>query len=218
MGLPLKKSAATLGFDALIYILSASRDGASTLGCGTLKMLCLWVFLGTIGLLSAGSIVWTTLRAGISPMPSSGKATRAMLDLIPENAGDCTVELGSGWGGLARALSRRRPEADIVAYELSFLPWLWSMGIARLAGHQRVTFVRRNFFDTELGEADVVLCYLFPGAMERLSKRLTQLKPGSVIISNTFRLPGWEPDEVVELDDLYRTPVYRYVVGREDAS
>jgi len=36
-----------------------------------------------------------------------------------------------------------------------------------------------------------------------------------VIISNTFRLPGWQPDEVVELDDLYRTRVYRYVVGRK---
>ena len=181
-------------------------------------MLYLWVILGTIGLLSAGSIVWTTLRAGISPLPSSRKATRAILDLIPESTGQCMVELGSGWGGLARALACRRPEADIVAYELSFLPWLWSMGIARLTRQQRVEFVRNDFFDTELGEADVVLCYLFPGAMERLSERLNELKVGSVVISNTFRLPGWEPDEIIELDDLYRTPVYRYVVGREGAS
>jgi len=141
-----------------------------------------------------------------------------MLDLIPENAGDCMVELGSGWGGVARAAARRRPGAKIVAYELSLLPWLWSMGIALLAGYQRVTFVRRDFFEAELGEADVVLCYLFPGAMDRLSERLSDLNVGSVVISNTFRLPGWEPDEVVELDDLYRTPVYRYVVGRGDAS
>jgi hypothetical protein len=180
-------------------------------------MLSLWLTLGTIGLLSAASIVWTTLRSGISPMPSSGKATRAMLDLIPESTGQCMVELGSGWGGLARALARRRPEADIVAYELSFLPWLWSVGLARLAGHQRVAFVRKDFFEVELGEADLVFCYLFPGAMERLSERLKELKVGSVVISNTFRLPGWEPDEVIELDDLYRTPVYRYVVPRKDA-
>jgi len=173
------------------------------------------ILVGAVVLLLAISIVWTTLRVGISPMPSSPKATRAILGLIPDTAGDRIVELGSGWGGLARAAARHRPEADVVAYELSWLPWLWSTAVARLRGQPEITFLRRNFFDADLSETDVVLCYLFPGAMEQLAKRLTQLKPGSIILSNTFRLPGWEPDEVIELNDLYRTHVYRYVVGRE---
>ena len=171
-----------------------------------------------IGLLLAVSIVWTTLRVGISPMPSSAKATRAILDLIPGNSGERFAELGSGWGRLALAVTSQRPEAHVVAYELSWLPWLWSIGVARLRGRQEIEFVRQDFFDADLGDTDVVLCYLFPGAMERLAKSLTQLKAGSVIISNTFRLPGWQPDEVVELDDLYRTRVYRYVVGRDVGS
>ena len=53
--------------------------------------------------------------------------------------------------------------------------------------------------------------------MERLAERLMQLKPGSAIISNTFRVPGWQPDEVVELADLYRTRVYRYVLGGDSS-
>ncbi len=173
------------------------------------------IIVGAVGLLLAASIVWTTLRVGISPMPSSAKATRAILDLIPGNAGEQIAELGSGWGRLALAVTSHRPEAHVMAYELSLLPWVWSIGVARLMGRQRIEFVRRDFFDADLGDTDVVLCYLFPGAMERLAKRLPHLKAGSVIISNTFRLPGWQPDEVVELDDLYRTRVYRYVVGRK---
>jgi hypothetical protein len=175
-------------------------------------MSCISIVIVGVALLLAVSIVWTTLRVGISPMPSSAKATRAILDLIPGTAGERFAELGSGWGKLALAVTSQRPKAHVVAYELSFLPWLWSIGLARLLGRQEIEFVRRDFFDADLGDADVVLCYLFPGAMERLAKRLTHLKAGSIIISNTFRLPGWEPDEVVELDDLYRTRIYRYVV------
>jgi len=176
------------------------------------------IIVGAVGLLVAVSIVWTTVRVGMSPMPSSAKATRAILDLIPGNAGERIAELGSGWGGLALAVTSHRPEAHVMAYELSLLPWMWSIGVARLMGRQEIEFVRRDFFDADLSETDVVLCYLFPGAMERLAEPLTHLKAGSVIISNTFRLPGWQPDEVVELDDLYRTRVYRYVVGRDESS
>ncbi len=176
------------------------------------------IIVVAVALLLAVSVVWTTLRVGISPMPSSAKATRAILDLIPGNAGERIAELGSGWGGLALAVTRHRPEAHVMAYELSLLPWVWSIGVARLMGRQEIEFVRRDFFDADLGDTDVVLCYLFPGAMERLAERLTHLKAGSIIISNTFRLPGWQPDEMVELDDLYQTRIYRYVVGRDVGS
>jgi len=174
------------------------------------------ILVVSVGLLLAGSIVWTTLRVGIPPMPSSPRATRALLGLIPQSSGARFVDLGSGWGTLALAVARQRPEARVVAYELSLLPWLWSIGLARLLGRRGVRFVRRDFFSADLRDADVVLCYLFPDAMEQLAERLRELEAGSIVLSNTFRLPGWQPDEVVELNDLYRTRIYRYVVGRED--
>ena len=40
-----------------------------------------------------------------------------------------------------------------------------------------------------------------------------RLKPGTVVISNTFRMPGWEPEKVVQLNDLHRTSIYRYIVA-----
>ncbi len=189
----------------------AERGGQGNRGQ---RMSNLAIFAGAVGLLLAASIVWTTLRVGISPMPSSAKATRAIVELIPGNAGDRFAELGSGWGTLALAVTSHRPKAHVVAYELSLLPWVWSILMARLRGREKIEFVRRDFFDADLSATDVVLCYLFPGGMERLAKMLTHLKPGAIVISNTFRLPGWQPDEVVTLDDLYRTRVYRYVVGQ----
>ena len=196
----------------------AARNGGLHPCYRSLKMSYISFLLVIAALLVGLSIVWTTLRVGIPPMPSSSKATRAILSLIPVKAGERIAELGSGWGGLALAVTRHQHTAQVVAYELSLLPWLWSIAVARLTGRQNIEFIRGDFFDADLTDTDVVLCYLFPDAMERLAKELRSLKPGSIIISNTFRLPGWQPDELIELDDLYRTRIYRYVVNRNERS
>jgi hypothetical protein len=58
-----------------------------------------------------------------------------------------------------------------------------------------------------LDDASLAVCYLFTGAMQRLSERL----PASVVvITSTFALPGRTPAQTLRADDLYRTPVYRY--------
>ena len=79
-------------------------------------------------------------------------------------------------------------------------------------GARRPRFVRRDLFEADLSEMSWVFCYLHGDAMKRLSVRLEQFSPGTVVVTNTFRLPGWEPESVVTLSDLYSTRIYRYVV------
>ena len=45
--------------------------------------------------------------------------------------------------------------------------------------------------------------------MPRLADKLEGLS--LVVVSNTFALPGWQPDKRVKLRDRHRTPVYRYL-------
>lgn len=67
------------------------------------------------------SIVWSTLRTGISPTKSSGKASRAMLNLVDDCVVDGPiVDLGSGWGTLVIPLARKYPNQQVIGYELSF--------------------------------------------------------------------------------------------------
>ena len=55
------------------------------------------------------------------------------------------------------------------------------------------------------------VCYLYPGAMRQLKEKfIKELKPGTMIISNTFAIPGWIPQQVWEVNDLYKTKIYRY--------
>lgn len=173
------------------------------------------LFLGLVAMLLAGmlSIVFHTLRTGISPMPTSPRVRRQLLTLLPPEQEGTLLELGSGWGDLAFALADRCPRAHVVAYELSPLPYAFSRLRLRLAPRPNLQFVREDFFRASFAEASAIVCYLFPGAMSRLAPRFSsELRPGTRILSHTFALRGWTPQHTLVVDDLYRTPIYLYEV------
>ena len=172
-------------------------------------MIELWV-LG-LALAAMLSVLWGTLRSGISPMPSSAKARDAILDLLPGELEGEILELGSGWGGLAFSLAKRCPQASVRGYETSLLPWLFSVVRLRVSGVENLSFHRRDFRELDFSVGQVLVCYLYPGAMSVLAEALGgKLPEGGLLISNTFALPGWKPRQLLELNDLYRTRVYCY--------
>ncbi len=71
-----------------------------------------------------GSILVTTLRTGVPPMPSNSHVAATMLALVPADTRGVIYELGAGWGGFAVRLAWRCPAARVIAYELSPLPFI----------------------------------------------------------------------------------------------
>ncbi len=172
------------------------------------------VVLVVLLFIGALSLVYYTLRFKISPMPSSSKVKRVVEQALPTKIEGKIYELGCGWGTLAFRLAAYHPEAEIHAYEVSPLPWLFAYFRARLYPYPNFHLYWEDFFRTPLTDAKVVVCYLYPGAMERLKGKFEkELPPGTVIVSNTFAIPGWEPVQVIKVDDLYRTKVYVYLKG-----
>ena len=166
-----------------------------------------------LALLALISIVFTSLQVGISPMPSSRKAQQAIISAIPQNTEDLIFDLGSGWGNVIFPLAQSFPLATIRGIEISLIPWAVSQIRASLSGPSNLNIERGNFQDISLESAEVVVCYLFPEGMTSLEAKFQkELKPNTLIISNTFRLAGWEPEEVITLYDIHQTPIYRYRV------
>ncbi|MFN0065182.1 MAG: hypothetical protein ACKVOH_02975 [Chlamydiales bacterium] len=134
-------------------------------------------------------------------MPSSKKAITQMLAFLPEHRTN-VVDLGSGWGGVLRAVPKGYRKKG---YEISPIPYLWS----KLRG---LPVEWKDFFSLSLSEADVIFCYLCPEVMKKLEPKLKrELAKGVIVISNTFAIPGWKPVQVVELDDLYRSQIFFYL-------
>lgn len=165
------------------------------------------------------SIIWNSLRAGITPVPSSRKARQAILtaaDLIPAGT---IIELGSGWGNLALALAKKYPQRQVIGFEISLVPWLFSIVLKQLQGTKNLSLRKQNFNTCVLPPATLLICYLYPGGMKTLAKKLAREKPAvQMLISNTFALPGTEPLQVIRLDDLYRSPIYVYRFPKEGFS
>ena len=135
-------------------------------------------------------------------MPSSSQAKKAIYSLLPLEVEGTVYELGAGWGDILKELSTHYPR--VIGYELSPLPWA-------ISALRTKKCLRKDFFEADLSDAGLIVCYLYPGAMRKLKEKFEkELKPGTLIISNTFQIPGWEPKQIINLRDLYRTPIYFY--------
>ena len=159
------------------------------------------------------SIVKWSLLNGISPMPTSIKAKKTLMDSLPSDVTGTIYELGAGWGTLAFALARRYPRSQVIAYETSPIPYYFCRGVQWILRIQNLTVIRKDFWNISLSGAAMVVCYLYPGAMHRLSQKFKdELAPKTLIISNTFALSGWTPEKVFIVNDLYRTKNYHYFI------
>jgi hypothetical protein len=85
----------------------------------------------------------------------------------------------------------------------------------------RVKFVKQDLFKTDISQATVLTMYLLPDTVNLLKdKLLTELRPGTRIISHDYPLTGWIPEKYVQMDledkvqisGVTTTLIYMYVV------
>lgn len=165
------------------------------------------VFLAVVSI----TIVGFSLYYGISPMPTSKKAKHAIFSCLPTKHKKKIYELGSGWGTLAFPLARSLKKSQIYAYEISPIPWIYSKFLQLFERFPNLSIFRKNFFTVSLKDADGVVCYLYPKAMQRLKEKFEkELQAGAFVITNSFAIPGWIPDKVVEVDDFFKSTIYLY--------
>lgn len=159
------------------------------------------------------SLVYWTLKLGISPTPTSPKVIKKLRRLWPELVSGEIHELGSGWGNLLPVLRNQYPHHLIIAHERSPVPRFCSIMLSYIL-KTRAIISNTDLFSSDLSKASLVICYLYPEAMSILSKQFKTILPKQCwIISHTFRLPGWTPVKTLQAGDLYRTPIYLYKSG-----
>lgn len=154
-----------------------------------------WIFLAAFGLLLV--LYWSTFRTQVPYYPSNLAVWHEVERLLPQDRAPRFIDIGSGFGGLTMHLARRRHDGDFAGIELAPLPWLASLLRARLSGN-RGRFLRGDYADLDFGDYDVIFAYLSPAAMPALSKKAqAEMKPGSLLISHEFAIPGVEPQLVL---------------------
>lgn len=159
------------------------------------------------------SLIYSTVKLGISPMPSSNKAYNAMVEYIDITGTGAIIDLGSGWGNFVVRIAKKNPHRQVIGYEISYLPWLTSTLLKKLLGLKNLTLYRKNFYNVNLPNASVLVCYLYPEAMEKIKNKLLSEQPSiDFIISNNFALPSWQSHKVKTINDFYKSPIYLYKI------
>lgn len=134
-------------------------------------------------------------------VPTPPEVVEAMLDVAQVRDGDILYDLGSGDGRIPIAAARR---ADIRATGIDIDPEriAEANANAQTAGvGDRVTFRQADLFTTDFSDATIITLYLLNTLNERLKPRLlTELKPGTRIVSHAFRMGDWKPDQELEVN------------------
>ncbi|MBI5412317.1 class I SAM-dependent methyltransferase [Candidatus Peregrinibacteria bacterium] len=138
--------------------------------------------------------------------PSNRHATQAMIQAVPLKPTDIVYELGSGDGRLAFALNKTYGCA-VVGFELAPLIFLWAQLVKLLKRSPKVTFLMKNFLSSDLNHADYLYCYLTPGMLDKLAKKIETDHCHATIISHSFAIHHWKPFEIIPKDITQKTPV-----------
>ncbi len=129
-----------------------------------------------------------------------GDVVERMLELAGTRPGDLVADLGSGDGRIVIAAARKYGARGL-GIELDEKLVNESRENARKAGvADRVTFVQGDVLVADFSRATVVTVYLLPGLIGQLEPRfLSGLKPGTRIVSHSFRMASWRPDRMETL-------------------
>jgi precorrin-6B methylase 2 len=122
-----------------------------------------------------------------------------MLDMARVTPEDFVMDLGSGDGRTVIEAAKRGARALGIEYDANMVE-LSRQNAARerLAG--RATFREADLFATDFSAATVITMFLLPSINLKLRPTLLGLKPGTRIVSNTFTMDEWQPDETATLD------------------
>ena len=134
-------------------------------------------------------------RPDVIYVPTPQPVVDAMLKMAKVKKGDVLYDLGSGDGRIPVTAAR---EYGVRATGIDIDPQRIAEANAnvRAAGvGNLVTIKNGDLFQANISDATVVTLYLLDSLNEKLRPKLMrELKPGTRIVSHSFRMGDWEPE------------------------
>lgn len=147
-------------------------------------------------------------------VPTPQEVVDKMLMLAQVREGDYLIDLGCGDGRIPVTAAQR---FNIRTYGVDIDPK--RIAEAKANAHEngvsdKVVFEVKNLFDTKIAEATVLTLYLLPRINLELRPRiLSELKPGTRVVSHAFDMGDWKPDRSEQVNG---GNVYLWTVPKRD--
>jgi hypothetical protein len=137
-------------------------------------------------------------------VPSPDDVVDRMLTMAQVTPDDFVVDLGAGDGKIAIAAAKK---FGAQALGIEYNPAMVKLGnenakAAGVAGSGpgKALIRHGDIFATDFSQATVVTMYLLPGLNMKLRPQLLSMRPGTRVVSHSFNMEDWEPDEIASLE------------------
>ena len=133
-------------------------------------------------------------------VPTPQEVVDKMIELAGVKKGDLVYDLGSGDGRIVVTAAKKGAKA--VGFEIDGDLVKQSRDNIRKAGVQEQAEIRQqDILTVDLSAASVLTMYLLPDVNLKLRPNiLSQLKPGSRVVSHAFDMGDWKPDRTERVD------------------
>lgn len=129
-------------------------------------------------------------------LPTPQALVDKMMDVAKVTRDDFVIDLGSGDGRTVITAAKRGARALGIEYDPNLVE-LSKRNAEKEGVSDKATFVKEDLFKSDMTQATVITMFLLDEINLKLRPQILDLKPGTRIVSNTFNMGDWTPDEIV---------------------
>jgi hypothetical protein len=132
-------------------------------------------------------------------VPTADTLVAKMLDMAKLTPKDYLIDLGSGDGRTVIAAAKRGATAMGIEYNPDMVE-LSKRNAAAAGVASKATFVKADIFESDYSKATVLTLFLLPQLNLKLRPTILNMKPGTRVVSNSFNMEDWEPDQTARIE------------------
>jgi hypothetical protein len=130
-------------------------------------------------------------------VPTAQTLVDKMLDMAKMTPDDYVIDLGSGDGRTVITAAKRGAKAHGIEYNPEMVE-LSKRNAEKEGVAAKATFAHADIFESDFSAATVLTLFLLTDLNIKLRPTILKMKPGTRVVSNTFEMGDWKPDQTVQ--------------------
>jgi len=133
-------------------------------------------------------------------LPTAQELVDKMLNLAKVTPQDYVIDLGSGDGRTVITAAKRGARALGIEYNPDMVV-LSKRNAAQEGVADKTQFIQADLYQSDFSQATVITMFLLDEINLKLRPQILDLKPGTRIVSNTFKMGDWIADETDSVEE-----------------
>jgi len=133
-------------------------------------------------------------------VPTPDEVVERMLRMAQVTPNDYVVDLGAGDGKIAIAAAKKMGARSLgIEYNPDMAKHA-QLQVEKAGVTAKAKVVQGDIFASDFTTATVVTMYLLPALNMKLRPQILAMRPGTRVVSHSFNMEDWEPDETSSMD------------------